>query len=223
MLLFQLNIESYHQSIQRNHGIHGSVNFTTANKLSTNNNSNNTFDVTNNALLSYRMHRSLFIGVTGANISFSNHAFSQEAYFLHLRNNTRVYESIFSDVFFQTESDEISKLYNRHLIGFGPRTEFRFSNVFLSFGTSYMYEINNIPNILIDYSRWNNFLGIAFNFDRFIVSGIFYYQPLFEDFNNYRALTYLNTTLKTNIVNIIFSARHKRESMFPTNGLISEE
>jgi hypothetical protein len=135
-----------------------------------------------------------------------------------------LYKFILSDVFAQIESDPIYRLFFRQITGLGLRLEKRMDHLIASLGSSYMYEINSVPNAIITLNRWNNFIGFAFRMDNVIVSNVFYLQPAFDNFSNLRLLNNSNLSIVlTKKITLGLEVQYKLETIYPVTGLEREE
>ncbi len=123
---------------------------------------------------------------------FSNNAL------LHLRYIRKYSKFLSPEVFGQINYNKKRMLLFRSLLGGGVRiTLTKDSLKSLVFGTSYMFELENLdlrdnsehPN-LTNHHRWNNYLSFSNSFSQNTrLSIVIYAQPRFSDFNDVRILS----------------------------------
>jgi len=118
--------------------------------------------------------------------------------YIHLRHNYRITNKIKTFEFYQIQFNEILILQKRELYGVGFRFDFIEKDSLktrFSFGIMREKEeldptklqLNEIVNS--DYFRLNNILSFKYIFSKnFTVDNVFYYQPYFKDFSDYRIL-----------------------------------
>ena len=145
---------------------------------------------------------------TGRNLAFFSasgeyefeHGIEEKEYTLHLRDNFRIWEFVYSDVFGQYESDEFRKLTSRSLAGAGLRLDYDWTECFSTvYGTSYMPEHNVVEGRTdpLVFHRWNNFATVLLKINGTTKIGTTaYYQPSVTDFENYRLYTTLALKVK---------------------------
>ena len=117
---------------------------------------------------------------------------------LHIRHLQDI-DGIFDpELFAQINYDKSNLLLFRSLFGAGVRLSLITDTlVSLDFGTSYMYEIENIdlPNIAkhpskTNHSRWSNYLSYSSNVsNNSRISVVIYAQPRLDDFSDVRLLS----------------------------------
>ena len=113
------------------------------------------------------------------------------AQYIHLRYNRRFKGKTIWEVFVQEQWDEIHEIEVRLLGGTGPRFELMETDSSqIYFGALYMFEYENTgPMDSAERNRdhrLSTYLSLGFNFSKFIVNHIMYYQPNLERFSDYR-------------------------------------
>ena len=148
--------------------------------------------------------------------------------YLHTRwtdmwNNTLGYE-----VFMQNEFNEFKRINNRLLLGFGLRADiYRTSRTGFWVGSGYMYEskkldVDDFPgedDSEINH-RWANYLTWIKRFDenRFMLQNTLYYQPAFEDFEDYELFNNFNASYRINkTVSVGMQVLYQYDSLPPTS------
>ena len=136
----------------------------------------------------------------------------QNAWFIHLRYNRKWSKLFRTEVFVQNQRDKVLDVTNRNLLGIGIRFKLISKDNFnLYWGNTYMYE--NERSDFIDGSfkdhRYSTYLSTSFDihvFDALLKNGktkaynisvvnTFYYQPLFNNFDDYRILEQFKITV----------------------------
>lgn len=119
-------------------------------------------------------------------------------WFLHLRFNKELNKTFRVESFLQTQRNQILSISSRSLIGAGIRLKIIEKlvgkldkrSLHLYVGTAYMYEIEHSNAFNLDFynHRSSSYLTASFDFgrDKLKLINTVYYQPLFEDFQNFR-------------------------------------
>ncbi len=167
-------------------------------------NTNTLIRLNNNIHVQYKMNRHLVLFVNNlgferaAEQSFVNNG-SQ-----HLRYNYKIFPSITWEAFVQSQYNSIAKIKFRGLVGTGPRFKLSSSEKFRSYlGTLIMYEHEelNEESLLINRD-WRASTYLSFSYfptDNLSIVSTTYYQPVLEEFSNYRLAT--ETSLVLGIIN----------------------
>lgn len=143
----------------------------------------------------------------------------------HVRNITRLLDIEF---FGQVNYDKKVLIDNRELIGAGIRHKFlNFSTGDLTLGTAYMFEHENfnlpenavhLPEVNVH--RWSNYLSYFLGINPYVnFGGVVYYQPMFDNFSDYKLLAENSLTVKlTELISlsINFKLRHDSD---PPDGI----
>lgn len=172
---------------------------------------------------------------TGPNIAFIagsgeygkfDGSVEQQEYFLHIRDNYHLTGPFYTDLFGQYENDKFRELHQRIIGGLGIRLQHDFSKWFrLVGGTSYMYEDNVVENRKgsLHFHRWNNYGVILFTIsDTTKIGNTTYYQPVFNNFGNYRVYNSSSIEVKVNdSIELKISGTYRYESIPP--GLVGTE
>ncbi len=125
----------------------------------------------------------------------------------HFRYVNRVNRIFFWEVIGQHQYHEFRRIDLRALGGTGPRLNFFFGKTFdLAIGSSYLYEYNR--NSKGEYSdsgnkrflhRWSNYLHVDIKFSESMnLNSTFYWQPSFQEFEDYRLYYNINLSMKFN-------------------------
>jgi hypothetical protein len=115
-------------------------------------------------------------------------------FFVHFRYNYKVNNWFRWEAFVQSQTNEPLGINFRQLIGIGPRFKISLEkNIDCYLGTSYMYEYEKTiaPEALINRDhRSSNYASINIHIPKVNGSVIstFYYQPLFNQFSDFRLL-----------------------------------
>lgn len=117
----------------------------------------------------------------------------RNSWLLHLRFNYKITRLFRFETFIQSQYNEFSNINKRNLIGVGVRFKVvSKEHVNLYLGNSYMYEEEKIDAIHKEFYNHRNSTYLSFNATIPKSSVTFlntiYYQPLYEDFGNYRIL-----------------------------------
>ncbi len=105
----------------------------------------------------------------------------------------------------QSQYDEFRRLAMRALGGTGPRFSFHKLNFFeISIGTSYLYEYNRYDTgeyidsgDEFEYHRWSSYLYLYLRLaDNLFFNGTIYYQPRFDQFDDYRFFSSLSLDIQ---------------------------
>ena len=109
----------------------------------------------------------------------------------HLRYNYRFHRQLSWEAFAQNQYNAISKIDYRRLAGTGFRYKLSKSEKYKAYlGSLAMYEYEKTTEIPVEFHKdWRNstYLSFSFYFTKNIsLISTTYYQPLFEDFKDYR-------------------------------------
>ncbi len=124
--------------------------------------------------------------------------------FQHFRYQRELNDLISLEVFTQFQFDQILRIKIRQLNGIGPRFRIhKKGKERLFVGVHYMYEYEEeyvTGNINRDH-RMSSHITVSKKFERSVINGIVYYQPLFTDFSDYRisASTAYSIELRTQL------------------------
>ncbi|NNF36823.1 MAG: DUF481 domain-containing protein [Saprospiraceae bacterium] len=123
----------------------------------------------------------------------------ENAWFLHFRYNQEITDLFRIETFVQSQKNKILDVNSRNLIGGGIRMKLiSKENVRLYWGNAYMYEVEATD--LIEDKFYNHRYSTYVSFTAVIppnnvkIINTLYYQPLFNDFNDYRFLEQLKIT-----------------------------
>ncbi len=117
----------------------------------------------------------------------------RNSWLLHLRFNYKLSRLFRIETFVQSQYNEFSNINRRNLVGAGVRFKLvSKENVSLYIGNSYMYEQEKIDAINAEFYNHRNSSYLSFNASipksNIEILNTVYYQPLYEDFSNYRIL-----------------------------------
>lgn len=117
----------------------------------------------------------------------------QNAWFLHGRFNYKFTALLRLEAFLQGQYNQLLVVEQRNLVGVGMRVKWMDKENFTGYaGNSYMYEIEYSDEAgTTAYNHRNStYLTLSYfpKSQRFSVANTIYYQPLYEDFTDYRLL-----------------------------------
>ena len=117
----------------------------------------------------------------------------QNSWFAHLRYNQKITNLFRIEAFIQDQNNQLLEINSRKLIGGGVRLKLISENNFKAyFGNSYMYETEKSDRSDKRYYNHRNssYLSLSFHFvkSKLSLTNTSYFQPLYEDFSNYRIL-----------------------------------
>lgn len=120
----------------------------------------------------------------------------QNTWFLHLRYNQKLSNLFRLEAFIQSQHNELLNINARNLIGAGIRFKLLSKeNLRLYLGKAYMYEEEKSDAFNVkDYNhRGSTYLSMSATFPKSNVeiTNTIYYQPLYQDFSDYRVLEQL--------------------------------
>ncbi|MBI2258064.1 MAG: DUF481 domain-containing protein [Flavobacteriia bacterium] len=109
---------------------------------------------------------------------------------LHFRYSFRINKSTWKwETFSQIQYNQLLNQKMRFLLGTGLRDKLIDKNkIKLFLGSSFMYEYEEIQpnNEFLNNYRWSNYFSWFISVKNIQLTGTSYYQPLFEDFKDYR-------------------------------------
>ena len=148
--------------------------------------------------------------------------FSNEG-LLHARYVRKIFERFRVEAFGQINYDKKIRINDRELIGAGIRyTILDLENSDVTLGTAYMFEHENydLPNSAMhvaeaDVHRWSNYLTYHLKINDFVeFGGVFYYQPMFAEFSDYRLLYESNLAVKlTDLLSLSVNFKLRHDSI----------
>lgn len=150
----------------------------------------------------------------------------------HLRNVIDISPKFKTEIFAQVNYDKKVLINDRELVGAGIRYKvLDFDNAYFSLGTAYMYEHENydLPENSVhprdvQVSRWSNYVSALFDIREGVeLSGVVYYQPMFDEFSDYRIFSESNITVALNTflaLTVNFGIRH---DSLPPDGIKSTD
>ena len=124
----------------------------------------------------------------------------ENAWFLHFRYNQEITNLFRIEAFIQSQENKILDVNTRNLIGGGIRMKLiSKENVRLYWGNAYMYEVEKTDLIEDRFNnhRYSTYLSLTATIPESNVTIVntAYYQPLFDNFNDYRFLEQLKITI----------------------------
>ncbi len=146
----------------------------------------------------------------------------------HLRYNYRFHSRMSWEGFVQNQYNAISKIDYRRLVGTGFRYKFTKSEKYKAYlGSLAMYEYEKTTEDTPIYHKdWRNstYLSFSFYFNKNIsLISTTYYQPLFEDFKDYRVSHQSALAFKI-LKNLSFkTAFNFTYDVFPVEGIPNKE
>ena len=117
----------------------------------------------------------------------------RNSWLLHLRFNYKLSRLFRIETFVQSQYNEFSNINKRNLVGAGMRFKLiSKEKTSLYFGNSYMYEEEQIDAVNVKLYNHRNSSYLSFNAtvskSNIEILNTVYFQPLYEDFSNYRIL-----------------------------------
>ena len=163
-------------------------------------NTNEVVTILGKTQLEYRKNRHYFLNVLNYNlVKAQGNDFVNNGY-AHLRYNYELNKRLTYEAFTQAQNNEKINLQFRGLLGRGLRyhlIKYKTQGVF--WGMAYMFEYNEETDPLMIFRdhRLSNYLSGNFAFtDNVILSGTTYYQPVLDDFADWRLSSKLSLLLK---------------------------
>lgn len=151
------------------------------------------------ALIGFSTGRHLMYASANGNYSHLGGATQVSNAFAHVRYNLRFSSWLLGELFGQVETDRFRRIVLRDLVGIGPRFEFLDTDsLSLHYGMAYMLEHTRlrpgtepVPGRPTVVHRFSNYASIVASLDedRLTLSQTFYYQPRFDEFEDYRLLS----------------------------------
>ena len=117
----------------------------------------------------------------------------QNSWFLHGRFNYKFNALLRLEAFIQGQYNQLLVVEQRNLVGLGLRVKWVDKENFTGYaGNSYLYEVEHSDEAgTTEYNHRNStYLSLSYfpKSNRFSLSNTVYYQPLYEDFSDYRIL-----------------------------------
>ena len=117
----------------------------------------------------------------------------QNSWFLHGRFNYKFNALLRLEAFIQGQYNELLVVEQRNLVGLGLRVKWMDKENFTGYtGNSYLYEMEHSDEAgTTEYNHRNStYLSLSYfpKSNRFSLANTLYYQPLYEDFSDYRIL-----------------------------------
>ena len=115
-------------------------------------------------------------------------------WFIHIRYNKELTEIFRIEAFVQSQENQLLSISSRNLAGTGIRLKvleaMKKRSLHTYIGLAYMYEREKSENFNVDFKnhRMSSYLAATLDFgeDKPKIINTLYYQPLFEDFDNFR-------------------------------------
>ena len=154
-----------------------------------------------NIHLQYKHNKHRILAISDlAIIKAANQDFQNTGY-QHLRYSYKIQKIISWENFIQGQYNRVLLLDKRYLAGTGARFRLIKSKHFrLYAATMYMYEFQSQAfETIIQYNhRINSYLTLNFDFNKFDYTSTTFYQPLINNFSNYRIATDNNIDISIN-------------------------
>jgi len=141
--------------------------------------------------------------------------------FAHTRHNHLLFAPIWSELFFQLETDRFRRVSLRALLGAGPRFELvGTEKLSLVYGASYLFEMTRRSDSMgaaergATHHRFNNYVSLTYHpHERITLSETAYYQPRFDDFGDFWLLSAFASRFEvTDRLATVFDLIVRRES-----------
>jgi len=155
-------------------------------------------------------------------------------WFVHLRYNHEFNNIVRTELFTQSQRNQIQDVNSRNLIGAGLRLKFTLSKaqdngkndtgIRFYLGNAYMYETERSNTI--DKTFYNHRHSSYFSFSghipktRLAITNTLYYQPLYKDFSDYRVTNDLQFEIaldENEILSFTTSFNYNYDSLTPLN------
>ena len=139
--------------------------------------------------IEFLQNKRLFLSITRIDFLKADEENFVNSGLQHLRYNYQWFEWLTWEAFGQLQYNEQLRIRLRGLAGTGPRFSFKlFKKGKLNLGTSYMWEYDEISETdeLHQDNRLNTYLSLHYKVAPVRISSTTYFQPLFDDFNDYR-------------------------------------
>lgn len=158
-------------------------------------------NISANAHVEYKSKKSLYLFLGAYNLLKGNGQTLNNNLFLHLRYNYKFNKWLRWELFGQLQENRITGIKQRWLAGSGPRFKLLSGDrVALYAATAAMYEYEEEQTIPVIYHRdvrSSSYFSFDYNFTKNaeLISAVFY-QPLFNDFANFRILDEIGIKFK---------------------------
>ncbi len=154
-----------------------------------------------NVHLQYKHNKHRFLAISDLAIIKAANQDYQNTGYLHFRYSYKLHKLITWENFTQGQYNRVLLLDKRYLVGTGPRfrvIKIKHFRVYAS--TMYMYEFQSQAfETITQYNhRFNGYITLNVDFDRFDFTSTTFYQPLINDFSNYRIATDNNVDISIN-------------------------
>ena len=165
--------------------------------------------------------RNTFFLISDYRLLRSNDTDIANAWLGHVRYNRKVSSRVTFEAFLQSQRDQVLAIKSRNLAGAGVRLQVLSSeHLTLHWGYAYMYEreeANFVDETVYD-SRNSSYVTVNASIPGTDVSitNTFYYQPLYDDFGDYRLLEQLRLNISiTDVVNLFGLFNYYYDSITP--------
>ncbi|MEL6924908.1 MAG: DUF481 domain-containing protein [Bacteroidota bacterium] len=139
-------------------------------------------------LLEFQRRKNLYLIVNQFNLVKASGANFVNDGFQHVRYNYNLRPRVVYEAFAQAQYNERVRIRFRGLLGTGLRFQI-FEEQPIFFGTSYMYEYEEESKSegIRRGHRWSSYLSFRYGpTDNFLLANTSYFQPLFDQFNDFR-------------------------------------
>jgi len=184
-----------------------------------NNNGNYYYDIGTGigATFKSKNRENIYFAVGNYNLIRSEGEDFQNKWFIHLRYNHEFTDVFRTELFAQSQSNQVLDVNSRNLIGAGLRLKFVLlkasdlekNDTGLRFylGTAYMYEVekSDAINSSLYNHRHSSYLSFSGHIPKtaLSVTNTLYYQPLYENFSDYRLTNQLQFNISLNEKNTL--------------------
>ena len=141
---------------------------------------------------------------------------------MHLRYNFRIAEHWRLESFLQLQEDQLLDISKRKLWGLGLRWRIiNDENIHLNLGTTYMYEKeqSNRFEQTNYFHRNSSYCAFSYKLPKrnISISNTVYFQPLFENINDYRLLEEFRLSVQlTKVVRFVATLTYYRDAITPS-------
>lgn len=153
--------------------------------------------VSANAKLTWRLKNQLFLLISHGKYAEQSQKEFTKNHFEHARYRVTLTPNWHFEAFFQNASNPFKRLEQRILVGCGPRFEtIPYQNLFIAVGIGAMFESEHLTatekNTATEQRnlRATNYIDLKFTFNDIVtLSNTLFYQPRFDQFDDYRLST----------------------------------
>lgn len=191
-------------------------------------NKNRIFNISNDIRIQYKKDKQLWLFINDIDFKEANATSLVSRNSQHLRYNYQFISRIVLEAFTQHQTDKISAIKNRFLIGSGLRFKLSQSEQYkFYFGSLVMYEYEHSETAISTYHNdWRNSSYVSFSLypkSNISIVSTTYLQPRLDLINDYRISSQTSIALKV-IKNLAYTATFTYQfDKFPVLGIPKEQ